>query len=289
MSAANRPSVLESCRERFHDALATEPRIVCVMTEKWADDSSEPRLPGWMCGMTLASVKAYSSDKSAFIFTTKFEMYFRPKKDDPPEYLPDQSFNMIAEDAGVGLLSLPRELHDLIWRVGVPTTADACSLWLSAVSDMATAGRYPTLGVSRWTWAGQKLIAESLVQYHPELSECVGTGRDAVVLARPYRYGAFLDDICWMSAEACRIIQTFLRSSLTIGEILLLQGLVSTDWDTSSPGYLGERRLGSNKRMTFGTSFARLRHLGLVDSREGRRSLVWATPKGWRLALGLDD
>lgn len=161
MSTEHCMCVLESCRRRFKDALATQPRIDCVFTEKWHNDPSQPRLPGRMCGMTLATVKFCSVGD---LITKKFELYFRPKQEDPSDHFPGQTFSHITADAGAALLALPRESHALAWSHGrPPSSPDACAIWLSAVSDLAIVARYPTLKVDRWTWAGKELIDERLM------------------------------------------------------------------------------------------------------------------------------
>lgn len=287
MSSEHCTRVLESCQKRFQDALATQPRIDCVFTEKSPFDPSEPRLPGRFCGMTLTIVKFCSYTGGC---PKKFELYFRPKQDDPPDYFPGQTFSQIATDAGAALLSLPPEWHAWIWAAGRPPSGpDVCALWLAAVSDLAIFKRYPTLHVDRWTWAGKELIDRRLIQYHPAMKEIWGTTEEARIRAYSYPEGAFLDDIYWKSAEACRIIRALLSSSLTVDEIRLLQGMVGVGFPYSAPG--GDVRLGSGEeeKVSIQGLAARLKDMGLVDCVQGRRSLSWATPKGWRLATGLID
>lgn len=123
--------------------------------------------------------------------------------------------------------------------------------------------------------------------YHPALRECSGSRIDYLPKAYPYRFGAFLDDIYWISAEACRIIRALLSSSLTVAEIGLLQGLVGVGFPYHAPS--GERQTESREEDSIQGLVVRLKDMGFLESVQGRRSLTWATPKGWRLALGLTD
>jgi hypothetical protein len=278
MSAANSLTALEACRRRFDRAVANESRLACVMTRKNAYDSAELKLPSHMCGMSLASVKTCSLSPSAL---EEFAMYFFPRGDHPPGYSPHESFSAIAKGAAACLLSLPSEAHSLIWGIRwgtwVPTNADPCTLWLCAVFDLATSRRFLSLKTDVWPWPdndrGYKAPRQPLYMA-PE--------------ALPYRLGAILDDVLWASAEACRIVQTLPLSLLSVSEIHILRDLVSRAQtfplcveDAVAPAVMDEA--------TFQSALARLRKLGLVESREGKRNLMWVTPKGFRIALGLND
>lgn len=237
--------------------------------------------------MTLTIVKFCAVNGLIF---KQFDLYFRPKQKDPPDYSPGHTFSRIATDAGAALLSLPREWQAWTWNFCTPPFGpDVCAMWLAAVSDLAITGGYPTLQANRWTWAGKELIDVHLMHYHPALMDNIGTEEGYIPKAFPYRFGAFLDDIYWKSAEACRIIRAFLSSSLTVAEIRLLRSIAGAGFPHSVPRGEQPTKSGEDQANTEQRLIGRLKDMGLVESMQGRRNLVWATPKGCSVAFGLFD